>query len=221
MFRSALWNGYRGLHRWGKVATGVNLTTHLHLVPRLRKMEAYLHSAMFLDVAAPGRFCAASDCSVWSPRPGLSSRDRRAVVTATRTGPAVDPAQVDSSGNWIVRSLGQTKQTKTVKVRPEHGWAVSGRATALRKVSFGCADQQSQDYCDTSRFAGPSHEAVFLRTACSHAGFLLGLFFHPEDRGDISLRNVGRRRRTTWHYIPEDCPLRQGYWTLCVRVPHM
>jgi hypothetical protein len=24
-----------------------------------------------------------------------------------------------------------------------------------------------------------------------HAGFLLGLFFNPEDKGDISLRNVG------------------------------
>jgi hypothetical protein len=25
-----------------------------------------------------------------------------------------------------------------------------------------------------------------------HAGFLLGLFFDPEDRGDMLLRNIGR-----------------------------
>jgi hypothetical protein len=30
-----------------------------------------------------------------------------------------------------------------------------------------------------------------MLTTCFHAGFLLGLFFGPEDRGDMFLRNVG------------------------------
>jgi hypothetical protein len=29
------------------------------------------------------------------------------------------------------------------------------------------------------------------RSACHHAGFLLGLFFDHEDGGDMSLRNIG------------------------------
>jgi hypothetical protein len=32
----------------GKVAGGVKLTTHLHLVPRSRTVELYLHSSMCL-----------------------------------------------------------------------------------------------------------------------------------------------------------------------------
>jgi hypothetical protein len=36
-----------------------------------------------------------------------------------------------------------------------------------------------------------------------HAGFLLGLFFDPEDEG-IFLRNVGYFQRTTQRYIPGD-----------------
>jgi hypothetical protein len=30
-----------------------------------------------------------------------------------------------------------------------------------------------------------------LSTTCFHAGFLLGLFFDPEDGGDMFLRNFG------------------------------
>jgi hypothetical protein len=30
-----------------------------------------------------------------------------------------------------------------------------------------------------------------LLAICFHAGFLLGLFFEPEDRGNMFLRNVG------------------------------
>jgi hypothetical protein len=33
-----------------------------------------------------------------------------------------------------------------------------------------------------------------------YAGFLLGLFFDPEDGGDMFLQNIGNTRR----YIPED-----------------
>jgi hypothetical protein len=37
-------------------------------------------------------------------------------------------------------------------------------------------------------------------------GFLLSLFFNPEDGGDMLLRNVGWQR-TTRRYIPEDSTL--------------
>jgi hypothetical protein len=36
-------------------------------------------------------------------------------------------------------------------------------------------------------FGGTYH----LLSTCFHAGFLLGLFFDPEDRGNMFLRNVG------------------------------
>jgi hypothetical protein len=36
-----------------------------------------------------------------------------------------------------------------------------------------------------------------------HVGFLLGLFFDPEDVGDMFLQYVAFRR-TTWRYIPDD-----------------
>jgi hypothetical protein len=40
------------------------------------------------------------------------------------------------------------------------------------------------------------HSALYslvsvLLATCFHAGFILGLFFDPEDRGDMLLRNVG------------------------------
>jgi hypothetical protein len=44
-------------------------------------------------------------------------------------------------------------------------------------------------------------------TPCSHAGFLLRLFFDPEDGGYMFLRNVGWQR-TTRRYIREDDTLR-------------
>jgi hypothetical protein len=37
-----------------------------------------------------------------------------------------------------------------------------------------------------------------------HAGFLLGLFFEPEDEADTFLRNVHDSQLTTRHYIPEE-----------------
>jgi hypothetical protein len=30
-----------------------------------------------------------------------------------------------------------------------------------------------------------------LLAACFHTGFLLGLFFNPEDGGDVFLQNIG------------------------------
>jgi hypothetical protein len=35
------------------------------------------------------------------------------------------------------------------------------------------------------------HIASIFRATCFHAGFLLGLFFDPEDGVDMFLRNVG------------------------------
>jgi hypothetical protein len=38
------------------------------------------------------------------------------------------------------------------------------------------------------------------------AGFLLASFFHPDDGGDMFLRNVGWLSMGYTHYIPEDRP---------------
>jgi hypothetical protein len=46
-------------------------------------------------------------------------------------------------------------------------------------------------------------EAEPLAT-CFNAGFLLGIFFDPEDGGDIFLRNIGWLSMATLRYIPED-----------------
>jgi hypothetical protein len=45
---SLLYNGYRGQFPRGVKRQGVNLTTHLHLVLRLRVVEPYLHSPICL-----------------------------------------------------------------------------------------------------------------------------------------------------------------------------
>jgi hypothetical protein len=50
-------------------------------------------------------------------------------------------------------------------------------------------------------------------------GFSFGLFFDPEDKGDMFLRNVGDAQRTTRRYIPGDGTLQQrkvssnGVWS--------
>jgi hypothetical protein len=42
------------------------------------------------------------------------------------------------------------------------------------------------------RFGGTYHlNFQGQKKPCFHAGFLLGLFFDPEDGGDMLLRNVG------------------------------
>jgi hypothetical protein len=45
---SLLSNGYRGLFLRGQSSRGLNLTTHLHLVPRSRMVELYLRSPIRL-----------------------------------------------------------------------------------------------------------------------------------------------------------------------------
>jgi hypothetical protein len=37
-----------------------------------------------------------------------------------------------------------------------------------------------------------------------YSSFLLGLFFNPEDEGDMLLRKVVDFQRITWRYLPED-----------------
>jgi hypothetical protein len=42
-------SGYKGLFHDGKSGRGVKLTTQLHLEPRIRMMELYLHSPIRLN----------------------------------------------------------------------------------------------------------------------------------------------------------------------------
>jgi hypothetical protein len=51
---------------------------------------------------------------------------------------------------------------------------------------------------------------VALLSTFFHTGFLLGLFFNPEDGGDMFLRNVGWLSTDyTARYIPEDRTLHE------------
>jgi hypothetical protein len=49
------------------------------------------------------------------------------------------------------------------------------------------------------RFGGKCRKLA----TCFHSDFLLGLFFNPEDGGDIFFSNVGDLQRTTRRYVPE------------------
>jgi hypothetical protein len=53
-----------------------------------------------------------------------------------------------------------------------------------------------------------------LLAFCFHVGFLLALFFDPEDEGDMFLRNVGWFQRTTRCYISGDATFQMlAWWT--------
>jgi hypothetical protein len=54
---SLLTNGYRGFFPMGKKGRGVNLTTHLHLLPRLGMVELYFHSHIRLHGIFTGTGC--------------------------------------------------------------------------------------------------------------------------------------------------------------------
>jgi hypothetical protein len=49
-------------------------------------------------------------------------------------------------------------------------------------------------YTHTSHFKNLRSQQINIATmlsACFQAGFLIGLFFHHEDEGDMILRNIG------------------------------
>jgi hypothetical protein len=50
------------------------------------------------------------------------------------------------------------------------------------------------------------HVVSTISSACYllPAGFLLGLFFDPEDGSDMFLKTQADFGQTTWYYIPED-----------------
>jgi hypothetical protein len=45
--------------------------------------------------------------------------------------------------------------------------------------------------CKDAAVANTKVSLEILLATCFHAGFLLGLYFDPEDGGDMFLRNVG------------------------------
>jgi hypothetical protein len=51
-----------------------------------------------------------------------------------------------------------------------------------------------------------------LLSTCFHTGFLLGLFFDPEDGGDVPSKRLSTfNGLPTWRYIPEDSTLHNHY----------
>jgi hypothetical protein len=44
---SLLYYGYRGLFHWRYSGRGVKLATHLHLVPRSRRVQLYHHTSLW------------------------------------------------------------------------------------------------------------------------------------------------------------------------------
>jgi hypothetical protein len=56
--------------------------------------------------------------------------------------------------------------------------------------------------CSPLKPTDVSEEHIALLATCFQAGFLLGLYFEPEDEGDIFLRNVG--------WFSKDCMVYPG-----------
>jgi hypothetical protein len=101
---------------------------------------------------------------------------------------------------------------------------VTADLTVQWKMRLGARDPIVPAECFTHSFMnltvagriGALHpSAPVIMTQLPHAGFLLGLFFDPDDWGRYVLRSVCWLSRTTFRYIPEDRTLR----TIAARVP--